>query len=84
MRGHNICFYAELTKIILNYLSSNTPSYLELCKKCLLFYFSNPRDIPVRRVKRWAFSVEELLRDHAGKDQFSKFLEKEFSGENLK
>ncbi|KAL4238177.1 Regulator of G-protein signaling 7 [Mactra antiquata] len=44
----------------------------------------NARDIPLRRVKRWAFSVEELLRDPAGKDQFSKFLDKEFSGENLK
>ncbi|WAR19436.1 RGS6-like protein [Mya arenaria] len=42
------------------------------------------RDIPLRRVKRWAFSVEELLKDPAGKDQFSKFLDKEFSGENLK
>ncbi|KAL5008780.1 hypothetical protein ScPMuIL_014361 [Solemya velum] len=41
-------------------------------------------DIPQRRVKRWAFSIEELVRDHAGKDQFSKFLDKEFSGENLK
>ncbi|KAL3874180.1 hypothetical protein ACJMK2_037227 [Sinanodonta woodiana] len=44
----------------------------------------NPRDIPQRRVKRWAFSVEELIRDPAGKEQFSKFLDKEFSGENLK
>ncbi|XP_053372579.1 regulator of G-protein signaling 7-like isoform X3 [Mercenaria mercenaria] len=44
----------------------------------------NARDIPLRRVKRWAFSIEELLRDTAGKDQFSKFLDKEFSGENLK
>ena len=32
MKGHNICFYAELTK---NYssLSSNIPSYLELYYK---------------------------------------------------
>ncbi|KAJ8308814.1 hypothetical protein KUTeg_013688 [Tegillarca granosa] len=44
----------------------------------------NPRDIPQRRVKRWAFCIEELLRDPAGKEQFSKFLDKEFSGENLK
>ncbi|XP_052697352.1 regulator of G-protein signaling 7-like isoform X9 [Crassostrea angulata] len=44
----------------------------------------NPRDIPQRRVKRWAFNIEELLQDPAGKDQFSKFLDKEFSGENLK
>jgi len=49
-----------------------------------LFYDRSARDIPLRRVKRWAFSVEELLLDPAGKDQFSKFLDKEFSGENLK
>nr|KAG5695942.1 hypothetical protein BaRGS_017523 [Batillaria attramentaria] len=42
------------------------------------------REIPQRRVKRWAFSIEELLRDPAGRDQFTKFLDKEFSGENLK
>ena len=29
MRGHNICSYTELTKIILNY-HQITPSYLEL------------------------------------------------------
>ncbi|KAH9502596.1 Regulator of G-protein signaling 7 [Bulinus truncatus] len=44
----------------------------------------NPREIPQRRVKRWAFSIEELLYDPAGREQFSKFLDKEFSGENLK
>lgn len=55
--------------------------------KYIYFYgefFRNPRDIPQRRVKRWAFNIEELLLDPAGKDQFSKFLDKEFSGENLK
>ena len=30
MRGHNICFYLELTKIIPQNLSSNTPSYPRL------------------------------------------------------
>ncbi|XP_064621614.1 regulator of G-protein signaling 7-like isoform X10 [Lineus longissimus] len=44
----------------------------------------NLKDVPQRRVKRWAFSVFELLKDPAGRDQFSKFLDKEFSGENLK
>ncbi|KAL8624384.1 hypothetical protein ACOMHN_012784 [Nucella lapillus] len=44
----------------------------------------NAREIPQRRVRRWAFSIEELLDDPAGRDQFTKFLDKEFSGENLK
>ncbi|CAH1790949.1 unnamed protein product [Owenia fusiformis] len=42
------------------------------------------KDVPTRRVKRWGFSVQELLKDPAGRDHFGKFLEKEFSGENLK
>ena len=49
-----------------------------------ILFSRNPREIPQRRVKRWAFSIEELLSDPAGRDQFSKFLDKEFSGENLK
>ncbi|XP_017869788.1 PREDICTED: regulator of G-protein signaling 7 [Drosophila arizonae] len=44
----------------------------------------NSKDVPVRRVKRWAFSLRELLNDPIGRDQFTKFLEKEYSGENLK
>ena len=48
------------------------------------FYFENRKDVPCRRVRRWAFSLKELLRDHAGREQFIKFLEKEFSAENLK
>ncbi|CAL1265858.1 unnamed protein product [Larinioides sclopetarius] len=42
------------------------------------------KEVSARRVKRWAFSLQELLKDPAGKEQFYKFLEKEFSAENLK
>ncbi|XP_014289627.1 regulator of G-protein signaling 7 isoform X2 [Halyomorpha halys] len=42
------------------------------------------KDISARRVKRWAFSLQELLNDPVGREQFAKFLDKEFSGENLK
>lgn len=42
------------------------------------------KDISARRVKRWAFSLQELLADTLGRDHFEKFLDKEFSGENLK
>lgn len=42
------------------------------------------KDVPCRRVRRWAFSLKELLKDPAGREQFIKFLEKEFSAENLK
>ncbi|XP_044592994.1 regulator of G-protein signaling 7 isoform X1 [Cotesia glomerata] len=42
------------------------------------------KDVSARRVKRWAFSLKELLQDPIGREQFVKFLDKEFSGENLK
>ncbi|XP_044018359.1 regulator of G-protein signaling 7 isoform X2 [Aphidius gifuensis] len=42
------------------------------------------KDISARKVKRWAFSLKELLQDPVGREQFEKFLDKEFSGENLK
>jgi len=42
------------------------------------------KDIPQRRVKRWSFNVRELLKDAAGREHFRRFLEKEFSAENLK
>ncbi|XP_076062555.1 regulator of G-protein signaling 7-like isoform X2 [Oratosquilla oratoria] len=41
------------------------------------------REIPAKRVRRWGFSVHELLKDPLGREQFIKFLEKEFSAENL-
>ncbi|XP_022235722.1 regulator of G-protein signaling 7-like, partial [Limulus polyphemus] len=42
------------------------------------------KEVHPRRVRRWAFSLQELLRDTAGREQFVRFLEKEFSAENLK
>ncbi|XP_022248545.1 regulator of G-protein signaling 7-like, partial [Limulus polyphemus] len=54
---------------------SDSPDFWELEKQA--------KEIPPRRVRRWAFSLQELLKDPAGRDQFIKFLEKEFSAENL-
>lgn len=45
---------------------------------------SYSKDVPLRRVKRWGFDLRELLNDPVGREQFTKFLEKEYSGENLK
>uniref|UniRef100_A0A8C7Y2R3 Regulator of G protein signaling 6 n=1 Tax=Oryzias sinensis TaxID=183150 RepID=A0A8C7Y2R3_9TELE len=37
-----------------------------------------------QRVKKWGFSLEEALKDSAGRELFLKFLESEFSSENLR
>lgn len=41
-------------------------------------------EVSSRRVKRWALSFDELLSDVAGRENFTKFLDKEYSGENLR
>ncbi|CAF1400635.1 unnamed protein product [Rotaria sp. Silwood1] len=42
------------------------------------------KDISARRIKRWSFSINELLKDPIGRDLFWKFLDKEYSSENLR
>lgn len=42
------------------------------------------KEISSRRVKRWGFSINELLKDPMGRDYFWKFLDKEYSSENLR
>uniref|UniRef100_A0A671LP67 Regulator of G-protein signaling 7-like n=1 Tax=Sinocyclocheilus anshuiensis TaxID=1608454 RepID=A0A671LP67_9TELE len=37
-----------------------------------------------QRVKRWGFGFDEVLKDPVGREQFLKFLESEFSSENLR
>uniref|UniRef100_A0AAQ5XMH2 Regulator of G protein signaling 6 n=1 Tax=Amphiprion ocellaris TaxID=80972 RepID=A0AAQ5XMH2_AMPOC len=52
---------------------------------CRLFCVAlSSRDPSQQRVKKWGFSLEEALKDPAGRDQFLKFLESEFSSENLR
>uniref|UniRef100_A0A672L878 Regulator of G protein signaling 7 n=1 Tax=Sinocyclocheilus grahami TaxID=75366 RepID=A0A672L878_SINGR len=37
-----------------------------------------------QRVKRWGFCFDEVLKDPVGREQFLRFLESEFSSENLR
>ena len=41
------------------------------------------KDIPQRRVRRWGFSIHELLKDPSGRELFRRYLEREYSIENL-
>nr|CAH8849807.1 unnamed protein product [Trichobilharzia regenti] len=43
-----------------------------------------PKYLPIRRIKRWSFSIHELLKDPVGLEEFQRWLEKEFSAENLR
>lgn len=42
------------------------------------------KDPSQQRVRKWGFSLDEALKDPVGRDQFLKFLESEFSSENLR
>lgn len=35
-------------------------------------------------MRRWGFSIHELLKDQSGRELFRRFLEREFSSENLR
>ncbi|XP_041929015.1 regulator of G-protein signaling 6-like isoform X1 [Alosa sapidissima] len=48
------------------------------------FWDLETREPNQHRVKKWSFSLEEALKDPAGREQFLKFLESEFSSENLR
>lgn len=64
-------YHGEILKILWNF-------------QFIFFYFLfYSKEVPMRRVKRWAFSMRELLKDPMGREQFAKFLEKEYSYENL-
>ncbi|KAL3108100.1 hypothetical protein niasHT_017594 [Heterodera trifolii] len=41
-------------------------------------------DVSARRLKLWEESLEELLTDSLGRETLQKFLDKEYSGENLR
>lgn len=38
----------------------------------------------MRRLKLWEESLDELLADQMGRETLQKFLDKEYSGENLR
>ena len=44
---------------------------------------SKSKEITVRRATKWKFSFNDLLKDEIGRKEFKKFLQKEFSAENL-
>lgn len=49
-----------------------------------IYSVSSSKEPSQQRVKKWGFSLEEALKDPTGQDLFLKFLESEFSSENLR
>ncbi|XP_069773199.1 regulator of G-protein signaling 6 isoform X3 [Narcine bancroftii] len=58
---------------------------IQLDRHCLkMSKVAESKEPSQQRVKRWGFSFNEMLKDPAGREQFLKFLESEFSSENLR
>uniref|UniRef100_A0A667ZCJ8 Regulator of G protein signaling 6 n=1 Tax=Myripristis murdjan TaxID=586833 RepID=A0A667ZCJ8_9TELE len=51
---------------------------------CTFWDLEASKEPSQQRVKKWGFSLEEALKDPAGQELFLKFLESEFSSENLR
>lgn len=63
------------------YQGANNKFYLLILLSILVYRVDTPTE---RRVRRWAISFRELLSDVTGKHEFEKFLQKEYSQENIR
>ncbi|XP_056282344.1 regulator of G-protein signaling 6-like isoform X7 [Pseudoliparis swirei] len=66
------------------FVSATEPSNPWISDDASFWDLEASRDPSQQRVKKWGFSLDEALKDPAGRDQFLKFLESEFSSENLR
>ncbi|XP_075893950.1 regulator of G-protein signaling 6-like [Nelusetta ayraudi] len=66
------------------FLTTPEPSNPWISDDPSLWDLENSKEPSQQRVKKWGFSLEEALKDPAGQELFLKFLESEFSSENLR
>ncbi|XP_012579849.1 PREDICTED: regulator of G-protein signaling 6 [Condylura cristata] len=65
-------------------ITSAEPSNPWISDDVALWDIEMSKEPSQQRVKRWGFSFDEILKDQVGRDQFLRFLESEFSSENLR
>ncbi|TNN70573.1 Regulator of G-protein signaling 7 [Liparis tanakae] len=66
------------------FLTPPDPSNPWITDDGILWELEASKEPSQQRVKRWAFGIDEVLKDPVGREQFLKFLESEFSSENLR
>ncbi|GAA6069362.1 regulator of G-protein signaling 7a isoform X1, partial [Tachysurus ichikawai] len=66
------------------FLSTPDPSNPWISDDTTIWELEASKEPTQSRVKRWGFRIDEVLKDPAGREQFLKFLESEFSSENLR
>ncbi|XP_063080340.1 regulator of G-protein signaling 6-like [Engraulis encrasicolus] len=79
----SVMSYSEQFQEFDPFLTPPEPSNPWLSNDTSLWETENREPHPVR-VKKWSFSLEEALKDPAGRELFLKFLQTEFSSENLR
>uniref|UniRef100_A0A8C9TEH6 Regulator of G protein signaling 7b n=1 Tax=Scleropages formosus TaxID=113540 RepID=A0A8C9TEH6_SCLFO len=93
-RGQNATLSFRSTEFLLSYteqymeydpfLTPPDPSNPWISDDTTLWEMEASKEPSQQRVKRWAFGINEVLKDPVGREQFLKFLESEFSSENLR
>uniref|UniRef100_A0A673K9S4 Regulator of G-protein signaling 7 n=1 Tax=Sinocyclocheilus rhinocerous TaxID=307959 RepID=A0A673K9S4_9TELE len=66
------------------FLSTPDPSNPWISDDTTLWEMEASKEPGQTRVRRWGFGIDEVLKDPVGREQFLKFLESEFSSENLR
>ncbi|XP_056151131.1 regulator of G-protein signaling 7-like [Lampris incognitus] len=66
------------------FVTAPEPSNPWTSDDCAFWDLEASKEPSQQRVKKWGFSLEEALKDPAGQELFLKFLESEFSSENLR
>ncbi|XP_051502318.1 regulator of G-protein signaling 7 isoform X3 [Myxocyprinus asiaticus] len=66
------------------FLSTPDPSNPWISDDTTFWELETSKEPGQTRVRRWGFGINEVLKDPVGREQFLKFLESEFSSENLR
>ncbi|XP_035278624.1 regulator of G-protein signaling 6-like isoform X2 [Anguilla anguilla] len=82
--AESLMTYTELFLDYDPFVCPPEPSNPWISEDCSLWDLESSNEPSQRRVRKWGFSLDEALRDPVGRDQFLKFLESEFSSENLR
>uniref|UniRef100_A0A8C2D1C4 Regulator of G protein signaling 7a n=1 Tax=Cyprinus carpio TaxID=7962 RepID=A0A8C2D1C4_CYPCA len=80
----NLLSYTEQYSDYDPFLSTPDPSNPWISDDTTLWEMEASKEPGQTRVRRWGFGIDEVLKDPVGREQFLKFLESEFSSENLR
>uniref|UniRef100_A0A8C7UTN9 Regulator of G protein signaling 7 n=1 Tax=Oncorhynchus mykiss TaxID=8022 RepID=A0A8C7UTN9_ONCMY len=81
---HSLLAYTEQYVEYDPFITSTDPSNPWISDDTAVWELEASKEPGQQRVKRWAFGINEVLKDQVGREQFLKFLESEFSSENLR